>query len=289
MTTLESMSAARTSSSRRGPIGSLIPVEVDGFAGPVHVREDGPFGGRPLVLFHGFSGSMHWYDLVVPLLSDTFRLIRVDLLGHGLTGGPAADAPVQARAMDAVLAELDVHDATAIGHSFGADVAVELAETSDRIDRLVIVAQAPDYSDAKLPRGNAVMTVPGVSTVLHRGAHALGFAVNAAINAARRNRPGRELAAQALLDFQALRVAMFRVVLIDRRDRMAARPLDAQVRDAGKPTLVILGERDHFYGSRSAARYQAAGAHVEIFPDCGHSPLVERPERTARVVREFAQ
>jgi pimeloyl-ACP methyl ester carboxylesterase len=283
------MSPSRTASSRRARIGSLIWVQVEGFAGPVHVREDGPAGGRPLVLLHGFSGSMHWYDLVVPLLSDAFRLIRVDLLGHGSTGGPAADAPVQARAIDAVLAELDVRGATAIGHSFGADVAVELAETSDRIDRLVIVAQAPDYSDATLPRGNAVMTVPGVSNVLHRGAHALGFAMNAAINAARRNRPGRELATRALLDFRALRVAMFRVVLIERRDRMAARPLDAQVRDAGKLTLVILGERDHFYGARSGARYQAAGARVEIFPDCGHSPLVERPERTAQAIRDFAQ
>jgi pimeloyl-ACP methyl ester carboxylesterase len=283
------MSATRTVSSRRARIGSLIWVQVDGFAGPVHVRADGPAGGRPLVLVHGFGGSMHWYDLVVPLLSDTFRLIRVDLLGHGSTGGPAADAPVQARAIEAVLAELDVRGATAIGHSFGADVAVELAETSDRIDRLVIVAQAPDYFDANLPRGNALMTIPVVSSVLHRGAHALGFAVNAAINAARRNRPGRELATRALLDLRALRVAMFRVVLIERRDRMAARPLDAQVRDAGKPTLVILGELDHFYGARSAARYRAAGARVEIFADCGHSPLVERPERTAQVIRDFAE
>jgi pimeloyl-ACP methyl ester carboxylesterase len=283
------MSATRTVASRRVQIGSLIWVQVDGFAGPLHVRVDGPVGGRPLVLFHGFSGSMHWYDLVVPLLSDTYRLVRVDLLGHGSTGGPAADAPVQARAMEAVLAELGVHGATAIGHSFGADVAVELAETSERIDRLVIVAQAPDYSDANLPRGRAVMTVPGLGYVLHRGAHALGFTVNAAISAVRRNRAGRELATRALLDFRALRVAMFRVVLIDRRDRMAGRPLDAQVRDAGKPTLVILGERDHFYGARSAARYEAAGARVEIFPDSGHSPLVERPERTAQVIREFAQ
>lgn len=283
------MSEPRTVSYRRARIGSLIKVQVDGFAGAVHVREDGPAGGHPLVLLHGFSGSMHWFDLVVPRLSDTFRLIRVDLLGHGSTGGPAADAPVQARAVDAVLTELEVAGATVVGHSFGADVAVELAEKSDRTDRLVIVTQAPDYSDANLPRGNVVMTVPGLRNVLHRGAHAVGFAINAVVNAARPGRAGRELATRALLDFRAVRVAMFRTVLIERRDRMAARPLDAQVRDAGKPTLVILGERDHFYGARSAGRYEAAGARVEIFADCGHSPLVEQPERTARVIREFSQ
>ncbi len=271
----------------RRRIGALVTVSTPAFAGPVHVREDGPAGAPVLVLIHGFSGSLHWYDLVVPLLSDDFRLIRVDLLGHGSTGGPAADAPIQAQVVDAVLSQLDTTDATVVGHSFGADVAVELAERSSRVARLVIVAQAPDYSDANLPRGNAVMTVPVLGPVLHRGAHAFGFGLHALLRAVRRNRAGGELAPQALSDFRALRTAMFRVILIERRDRMAARPLDAQLRAAGKPTLVILGARDHFYGARSAARYETAGATVEILAESGHSPLVERPDDTARLIRGF--
>ena len=55
--------------------------------------------------------------------------------------------------VDGVLARLDIDDAIVLGHSFGADVAVELAEHSARVRRLIIVAQAPDYTDATLPRG----------------------------------------------------------------------------------------------------------------------------------------
>ena len=66
-----------------------------------------------------------------------------------------------------------------------------------------------------------------------------------------------------------------------RTGRDGDRPLDAQVRAAGKPTLVILGGRDHFYGARSAARYEAAGARVEILPESGHSPLVDQLSRPA--------
>jgi pimeloyl-ACP methyl ester carboxylesterase len=80
---------------------------------------------------------------------------------------------------------------------------------------------------------------------------------------------------------------MFRVVLVDRRDRMARRPLDAQVRVSGKPTLVILGGRDHFYGARSAQRYARAGARVEIMPDSGHNPTIEFPDETAALIRVF--
>ena len=142
----------------RSHSGTLLTVETPGYRGPVHVREDGPVDGPVLVLLHGFSGSLHWFDRVVPLLAGTFRLVRVDLLGHGSTGGAGADAPVQARAVSAVLDQLDVDDAVAVGHSFGADVAVELAEHDERITRLVIVTQAPDYSDAVLPQELPLIT-----------------------------------------------------------------------------------------------------------------------------------
>ncbi|MGH8862907.1 MAG: alpha/beta fold hydrolase [Jatrophihabitantaceae bacterium] len=266
----------------RTRIGTMVGVAG---AGSVHVRTDGPDGAPVLVLIHGFGGSMQWYDRVVPLLADTFRLIRIDLLGHGSTGGAAADAPVQAAAIDAVLAELDITRATAVGHSFGADVAVELAERSDRVDLLVILAQAPDYSDATLPRGRMLMTLPVVSTVLHRLAHHAAATLSRLVGLVRR--PAAEFTVQAVSDLRALDVAMFRIVLVDRRDRMAARPLDAQLAATGKPTLVVLGAGDHFYGARSADRYRAAGAVVEVIADGTHSLPVELPTRTAGLIRTF--
>ncbi|NUT93848.1 MAG: alpha/beta fold hydrolase, partial [Saccharothrix sp.] len=93
----------------------------------VHVREDGPVDGPPVVLLHGFGGSLHWFDRLVPLL-DRCRVVRVDLLGHGATGGRAADADEQARVVAEVLARRGISGATAVGHSFGADVALSLAE-----------------------------------------------------------------------------------------------------------------------------------------------------------------
>jgi pimeloyl-ACP methyl ester carboxylesterase len=268
--------------------GRLVRVAVEGFAGPVHVREDGPEDAPVLLLLHGFSGSLHWFDLALPRLIDQFRVVRIDLLGHAGTGGPAVDAPVQARVVEAVLADLDLRGVTAVGHSFGADVAVELAEHSDRVDRLVVVTQAPDYSDATLPRGNRLMTVPLLGAGLARTFQGLAVGL-AALTARRRRAAGTiDLVGHALADFRALRPGMFRVVLADRRERMARRPLDEQVRAAGKPTLVLLGGKDHFYGARSAGRYAAAGAQVTVLPDAGHSPLVEDPAATAAMIASFA-
>jgi pimeloyl-ACP methyl ester carboxylesterase len=257
----------------------------DDLAATAHVLIEGADDAPTLVLLHGFSGSLKWFDRLAERLVSSFRVVRLDLLGHGATGGRAADAPAQARMVDAVLARHEITEATVIGHSFGADVAAELAESSARITRLVIVAQAPDYTDATLPRGRVLMTLPFISTALYRVARPTGRALLRA--SARRNPEGQELGAQALADFGALDPAMFRVVLVERRDRMARRPLDAQVRAAAKPTLVILGERDHFYGARSAPRYLAAGAQVEIIAESGHNPTVEFPDETAALVTTF--
>lgn len=251
----------------------------------INVRVDGPADAPVLLLLHGFSGSLRWFDAVVARLSDRFCVIRVDLLGHGGTGGAGADAPAQAAMVDRVLAALEATDVTVAGHSFGADVAVELAERSERVGRVVVLAQAPDYSDARLPRGRVIMTVPLLSRVLHRGAQP-AVAVLGRL-AARRDVAAAALARQAATDFRALDPAMFRIVLIDRRDRMARRPLDMQLRAAGKPALVVLGGRDHFYGARSADRYERAGARIEVLPESGHSPIVEFPDETAALLAAF--
>ncbi|MDQ2796978.1 MAG: alpha/beta hydrolase [Actinomycetota bacterium] len=265
-------------------IGSFVATP----SGNVHVRVDGPLDGPPLLLLHGFCGSMNWFDRVVRLLEDTFRVIRVDLLGHGRTGGAAVDAGEQTRMVEAVLEHLGVSGVVVVGHSFGADVAVELAEKSDRVDALVIITQAPDYTDATLPRGAALMTTPVLGRVLYGIGAPLSSLVNATFSLMRGYPARRDLIALGFRDFRALNFGMFKVILIARRDRLAVRPLDDQIRDAQKPTLAILGALDAFYGARAADRYEAAGARVEILPESGHSPIVDQPGRTASLIRAFA-
>ncbi|RKT74303.1 2-succinyl-6-hydroxy-2,4-cyclohexadiene-1-carboxylate synthase [Saccharothrix variisporea] len=254
----------------------------------VHVREDGPVDGPPVVLLHGFGGSLHWFDRLVPLL-DGCRVVRVDLLGHGATGGRAADADEQARVVAEVLAQRRISGVTAVGHSFGADVALSLAETCERVTRVVVVAQAPDYSDATFPRGGRLLTLPLVGTLLHRFAPPFAVRAVATHAVAPGFRVGSALARQALEDHRALDAGMFPIVLERRRQRLAQRPLDVRVRESGLPVLVVLGGRDRFYGARSAGRYLEAGARVEIIAEAGHSPVVETPGRTAALVLDFLE
>src|SRR3954470_9530250 len=119
---------------------------VDGPAGAVHVREDGPLGAPTVILLHGFSSSMHSFDSLAPLLAADRRVVRVDLLGHGCSPSAASYlSGCQAEMVSAVMDQLRLARVTVVGHSFGADVAIALAEQRRDVDRLVLLAQAPDY------------------------------------------------------------------------------------------------------------------------------------------------
>ena len=118
----------------RRRIGDL--VRVDGH--DVHVRQDGPEDAAAVVLVHGFSCSMHWFDRMAAELATEHRVIRVDLLGHGCTSAATSlDAAAQAQAMSGVLERLGIRAATAVGHSFGADVALAMARRTEQVARVV--------------------------------------------------------------------------------------------------------------------------------------------------------
>ncbi len=148
-------------------------LELSG--GDVQVREDGPTRGGngkpPIALIHCYACSLHWWDGMVPLLSRRHRVIRLDLLGHG-----GSEAPKSGYSMDeqgAIVGEalnrLEVEGAVVVGHSLGATVATALAEqSSELVDRIVDIDQAPDNSFGSLPLLARLGYVPVLGQLFNR-------------------------------------------------------------------------------------------------------------------------
>ncbi|MGW4772725.1 alpha/beta fold hydrolase [Nocardia sp. NPDC004278] len=276
----------------RRMIGELVRVP----AGAIHVRQDGPADGKPIVLLHGFEGSVHWWDGLTPLLADTYRVIRVDLLGFGCTTAePGFDQRSQSEMLTAVLERLDITDAAVIGHSWGADSALGLAELSGRVTEVVVVDQAPDCEELRIlrilrpvlrllgwaPFGRCAHALLNNNWILRRALGA-GFAPGFDPDAAA---PGWS---QLRSDHRAMSWRANRAVLVERPQELAARPLDAQIRALGLPALVIHGRHDSLYGWRNTVdRYAAAGARIELIDTAGHAPNVETPDRVAAALRAF--
>ena len=123
--------------------------------GDMHVMEDGKPDAPAVLLIHRTAGSTAWWDPVVPRLADAYRVIRVDLLGHGRSASPTdgSDIPTQARRVGAALDRIGAGRVAVIGHSTGGTVATALAEQRpDAVAALALIDTGPS-SDAYISQG----------------------------------------------------------------------------------------------------------------------------------------
>ena len=257
--------------------------------GDMHVVADGRPGAPALLLIHGLGASTAWWDPVVPRLASACRVIRGDLLGHGTSASPAGgyDIPAQARRVGAALDRLGVGRVAVIGHSTGGTVATALAE--QRPDKVTAVAlidigPSPDADLDKSPLSRLLLArFPGrllwalrTETTIRKAmssAFTLPVDIPDAIIEATRGMTHRALAGTARGSLDYLRQRSL-------PDRLAA---------LGLPLLVIFGTDDKRWRSSSAAAYRVVpGARVELLPGVGHTPMLEDPRTTGKVLLDFA-
>ncbi|MEV7045950.1 alpha/beta fold hydrolase [Amycolatopsis sp. NPDC051061] len=97
----------------------------------LHTTDDGPRDAPVLLLVHGSASSVRSWDALLPLLTGTHRVVRIDLLGHGRSAKPddaGYGVPEQSRRAGEALDRLSVEHAVVVGHSSGGLVATALAE-----------------------------------------------------------------------------------------------------------------------------------------------------------------
>ena len=94
----------------------------------LHVRNWGG-EGRPVVLLHGLASTCRIWDLTAPILARDFSVIAVDQRGHGDSGKPEQGYDFASVGHDvaALLEGRGIERPVLVGHSWGADVALELA------------------------------------------------------------------------------------------------------------------------------------------------------------------
>ena len=101
-------------------------VELRGL--PFHYRDWGG-DGRQVLLLHGLASTCHIWDLVAPLLAEDFRIAAMDQRGHGQSAqvDDGYDFATVLGDAAAMIEHLGWQRAIVVGHSWGADVALELA------------------------------------------------------------------------------------------------------------------------------------------------------------------
>ena len=248
-------------------------------------------GGRDLVLLHGWGLNLRVWDELAGALAQRFRVIAIDLPGHGKSDwdGRASTPAAQAWRVHETLAPLTQRYAL-LGWSLGGLVALDLAAAMPAgVERLALVATTPKFlAGAGWRCGSA----PALLRKLEKRLQAdCGRTVREFLALQVRGSAPRTAARVLATLRHALEVhgtarpeALARG--LERLREGDLRPALPLVR---VPALVIAGRLDRI--TRAAAGRALAAAlpqarYVE-FARAAHAPFLSSPERFAQLLREF--
>jgi pimeloyl-ACP methyl ester carboxylesterase len=263
-------------------------IEVAG--AQAHVRDEGKADAMPLLLIHGSLGSLQMWDGWVAELQDRYRLILVDLPGHGLTGDwPRGDFSVDAYAdFIEVLADTLHLDRFAVaGHSLGGAVAWTFAATRpERVSQLILIDSAGfprESGELPLPIRLARQRVIGDIGIYFKPERLVRRSLLEVYADPAMVTPERVKQFGELQRFPGNRPA----TLIRARTQ---EPLDpSPLKRLDVPTLIIWGAKDRWVPVADGFRFQndIKGSKLAIFENLGHDPMEENPKATAAAVAEF--
>ncbi|MCR5872780.1 alpha/beta hydrolase [Phenylobacterium sp. J426] len=260
----------------------------------LHYRDEGPRDAPAIVLIHGFAASLHAWERWRGRLADRYRVITLDLPGHGLTRAPQAYVPSTAASVeivDQLTARLGVGRFVVGGNSMGGGVAWAYALAHpDRVRGLVLLNAAgwPARSSGGPP--------PLVFQLL---GNPLGRAVLRNVDPALMARNGLEKAygAPALVTDELVDRYVDLARAPGHRDILTARRADErQVTPATfaairAPTLILAGAKDEIIPVENQRGFASAipGARLIVYPEGGHVPMEQLPDRTATDLAIFLE
>lgn len=263
-----------------------------------HFRDQGNARGPVVVLLHGSNASLHTWEPWVKLLGDQFRIVTVDLPGHGLTVVPD-EYPLSAEGMadfvDRFVAQLALPRFAIGGNSMGAHVALRFALKYPLKAAAVLPIDGGGIFPPNMPEPPAffrIMSAPGLREFL-------------------RLIPGRPIA-EATLKASFANQALVTDAMIDRYWEMNREPaIRAATRKRFRmgldywraedrfmrgnlgqikvPALVLWGRQDKLIPVEAAELLKGAipGAQLIVYDDGGHILQEDLAERSARDVRLF--
>ena len=254
--------------------------------------------GPPVILIHGFGGSMWQWEQQQHTLSQHFRVLTLDLPGAGLSDKPEIDyRPDQmldffVGFMDAV----NIPQATLVGNSMGAGLAIGMALAHPtRVAKLVLIDGLPQHVMEKL-------TSPSVRRAIETSAPSWLVSFG--------NMLFGGLMTESVLREIVHDQALLTPAVIERSNRNRQRPglinplmtvrenlplwesgFATRVGEITHPTLVIWGEEDRVFpiAVGDELHQTIKGSRFIRIPKAGHIPQWERPDLVNQELITFIQ
>jgi pimeloyl-[acyl-carrier protein] methyl ester esterase len=247
--------------------------------------------GRPIVLLHGWAANSRFFNAQRIALRSQFRVITLDMRGHGRSAPGAASLETAATDFEELIDALDLKGAIAVGWSMGAMVLWRALQGPQawRISGVVSEDMTPRIiNDAEWSLGIAG-GYDETAARLAGEAMVRDWAAYVAASAPRLFALGRERA--DLVAWAASEMAGCDPKVMARYwSSMAAADFRTGLTACLAPARIVCGGLSQLY-SLGASAYVAAQmprAQRVVFVSSGHSPHLEEPEAFNAMIQEFA-
>jgi len=238
--------------------------------------------GTAVVLLHGFLENKTMWAELIPALSKKYRIITIDLLGHGQTEpmGYVQTMEDNADAVQAVLSELRIRKAVLAGHSMGGYVALAFAELYPEQVRGVMLINSTSIADSDERKANRDRAIKAVK---HNYTNFVSLSIAnlfAEDNRVRLADAIEEVKQQALKTPLQGIVASLEGMKI-RKDR------EVLLHFAAYPILLVLGKKDPVLNyEENISQIEGTAVKLVTFND-GHMSPIENREQLAEAILLF--
>jgi pimeloyl-ACP methyl ester carboxylesterase len=256
---------------------SLSAASVDGLK--IHSTTTGT-GPKTVILVHGWTCDETTWTEQVPALAKQYRVITMDLPGHGKSDVPPKESDFSmdlfARAIEAVRVEAKADRVALVGHSMGSPVVIRYAQLHPEhttalvlVDGLMPAVQNPNAKAVARPKRSVAMA--GTAGRTNREAMIRGFFSVSTTPAMQKK----------IIDMMLAPPEATAVGAMDATDD----PITAPDWTLNTPTLGIYAARP--LASSQAIKMHFPNSEYTQIPDTGHFLMLEKPEEFNRLLLAF--
>jgi pimeloyl-ACP methyl ester carboxylesterase len=235
--------------------------------------------GEPLVLVHGLGAEADVWAYCLGPLSQTHRVIAPDLLGFGRSNKPLINYRMATfvEMLERFLQALAVPRVSLVGNSMGGWISAWFAiQFPERVNKLILNDAIGVVAGAvEVPVDLRPSSLQGMREVLEFMFYDKGLVTHGLVEAAYEFHLERNDGPTIASVLETIRLKLDR--------------LDDHLASMKAPTLLVWGDSDRVSPLSVAENYQRLIPHakLEIIPQCGHIPALEKPQELIEHVARF--
>jgi len=251
--------------------------------------------GEPLILIHGYGAAMWVWEKQIEILSRSYRVYALDLIGHGFSDRPkiAYSPEAYIQFLKDFMDGVGIEKATLIGNSMGGGIAWGMAGFfPERVEKLVLInSVTPDVLDQV--RNDSFRTLVAIKDIpflpylvfASRNRHSIKWILQECVSDIKLITPEVLNRQYQISRIKGTTWALYSTF----KNAKDAPKLRDGLSHIDRPTLLIWGERDLIFPPSVGENLHQSirGSKFQLIEKSGHIPMWETPDEVNQAILSF--